>query len=176
VVHGIVRAHGGEIAVESEPGRGTRIDVRLPASQRGAEREAPCASTPEAVQGRGLVLVVDDEGAVRDVARLALEAAGYTVLCAANAAEASERAREAGASLGVVLLDLSLGRSSSEPVIAALREISPDVAILVTSGYAEDDALERLAPYRIAGFLQKPFTPAQLAARMADALARSGRS
>jgi two-component system cell cycle sensor histidine kinase/response regulator CckA len=174
VVQGIVRAHGGAISVESEPGRGTRIVVRVPSSRGdGAEAPAPTTRKVTAAAG-GRVLVADDERAVREVARLALEAAGYEVICAADADEASALARERGARLDAVLLDLSIGRGASEGVIAQIRAAAPLLPILVTSGFAEDEALVRLAAHGIAGFLQKPFTPAQLAARIGEAIAKAG--
>ena len=113
------------------------------------------------------MLVVDDERGVREVARRALEASGYSVLVAANRAEAVAQVRAHGGEIGAIVLDLTLGAESGESVLAALREIARSTPVLAISGYAPDDTLRRLDALGIAGFVQKPFTAAALATQIA---------
>jgi two-component system, cell cycle sensor histidine kinase and response regulator CckA len=172
VAHGIVRAHGGSVQIESAVGRGARIRVVLPAGDRS--HQAPRRSErrlAQPVQGSGTVLVVDDERGVREVARRALESAGYAVLVAANRAEAIAQIRAHGAEIGAIVLDLALGQESGESVLAALREVSGPIPVLAISGYAEDEALRRLQALGVVGFVQKPFTAATLATSLAAACA-----
>ncbi|HTO06258.1 MAG TPA: PAS domain S-box protein [Myxococcota bacterium] len=171
VAHGIVRAHHGTVLVESAPGRGTRMRVVLPATQRAPAappERAPRAPAP--ATGRGAILVIDDERGVREVARRALEAAGYEVLVAQDRAEALERLRAHAGRVSAVLLDLTLANESGETVYAALRELAPGVPVLATSGYAADHALRRLESQGIAGFVQKPFSAASLVETVQRAL------
>jgi len=165
VAHGIVRAHGGEMSVESAPGRGTCMRLRLPAPpvERAANGDgaAPDRERP-APRAAGTVLIVDDERGVREVARRALESAGYTVLLASDRGEALAHARGHAREIRAVLLDLTLGNESGETLVAALRELGCAPVVLATSGYAPEEALRRLEAQGIAGFVQKPFTGSSL--------------
>ena len=175
VAHGIVRAHRGSVQVESSVGQGTRIRVLLPVTTSERTVAPPPAAVPpgETPRGHGTILVVDDERGVREVARRALEAAGYSVLLAAGRDEALDQARAHAGQLSAIVLDLTLGSDSGEAMLGALRELASGTPVLATSGYAPDQALERLTAQGIAGFVQKPFTATGLASSVAVALQRS---
>ncbi len=171
VVHGIVRGHGGTIEIESEPGAGTCVRVQLPACGEPSLRSDPPPRPRSERDFRGaLVGFVDDERAVREVARIALESAGFRVCLASNATETRALLAEHGAELALVVLDLSLGLDSSETVLAGIRARAPHVPVLVTSGYPEEEAIGRLAKLGVSGFVQKPFTPSKLVAGIESAL------
>ncbi len=177
VAHGIVRAHGGEVSVESAVGRGTCMRVRLPvvAHELGSSGASPAVSGESAVESaHGTILVVDDERGVREIARRALESAGYTVLLASDRAEALAHARARAGELRAILLDLALGNESGETLLDALRELGAP-PVLATSGYAPDAALRRLEAQGVVGFVQKPFTGSSLV-RTVGELLRGGAS
>ena len=115
------------------------------------------------------VLCVDDDAVVREVARAALERAGYTVLVAADGAEAAA-VLESGPSVDLVLLDWILPGLSGAELVLRLRQIRPEVTILLTSGYSHVAVLPLMSQGQVAGFLEKPFTPKELAQRVARAL------
>ena len=171
VAHGIVRAHGGAVELESALGKGTRIRVLLPAGDRVGAAAPGSTDSRAAPRGHGTILVVDDERGVREVARRALESFGYAVLLAADGSAAVAQLREHGAAIRAIVLDLRLGQESGEAVLAAVRAAAPEMPVLAISGYAEDDALARLESLGIAGFVQKPFTATSLAASLGAALA-----
>jgi CheY-like chemotaxis protein len=129
-------------------------------------------SVTERARGEGLVLVVDDEVAIRSLMQTTLEELGYTVLTAENGAQALELFDRAGKEIELVLLDLVMPVLDGAETAIALRSRKPDVPILVMSGIADDDALRRFGDVRIAGFVPKPFAPDQLA--QAVAVARQG--
>jgi len=146
--------------------------VRLPAvAAQVAAVGASAAGSDDAAAAPavGTILVVDDERGVREIARRALEGAGYTVLLASDPAEALAHARARAGQLRAILLDLALGNESGETLLAALRELgSPPV--LATSGYAPDHALRRLEAQGVVGFVQKPFTGSSLVRSVAELL------
>jgi CheY-like chemotaxis protein len=152
---GIVRGHGGGIQLISAPGKGTTFQVYLPAAEKHVA--APGGPADAAFRGTGRVLVVDDQPAVRETARHALERAGYSVLLASGGAQAVELMGRHADEIRLILLDMTMPGLSGEQTLERLRAIRPAIPIVVSSGYSEMLALRRFGS-RIDGFLQKPYT------------------
>jgi signal transduction histidine kinase/ActR/RegA family two-component response regulator len=156
---GIVRGHGGAIKVYSEEGKGTAFKILLPAGSETVVLDAT-TSDNESVRnwkGSGTVLVVDDEEAVRNVARMMLERAGFIVLTAPDGREGLEVFQRGAEEIAAVLLDLTMPHMNGEEAFRAMRRIRADVPVILTSGYSEQDASSQFAGKGIAGFVQKPF-------------------
>ena len=115
--------------------------------------------------GEGLVLVADDEAGVRSVARRVLERAGFRVCVAVDGREAVEVFAAQRDQIRAVLLDMSMPRLCGDEVLSALRELVPDVRVVLTSGFDPAGELEGVT------FLAKPWTPQELLAALREALA-----
>ena len=159
---GIVRGHRGSIAIQSEPEGGTVFRVLLPAAA-DARADAAVREAPPELRGEGTILIVDDEEAVRSFARAALEHYGYEVLAAEEGREALALFQPNAARVKLVLLDLTMPGMSGAETLTALRAIRSDLPVLATSGYSVGKARFELERQGISGFIQKPFSPAQLA-------------
>jgi PAS domain S-box-containing protein len=170
---GIVRAHGGGIAVQSTLGKGSTFSVLLPAEQDRPDAPMTVAdSLTESARGEGLVLVVDDEVGIRSLLQHALEELGYTVLTAEHGGQAVELFERSTEEIILVLIDVVMPVLDGAETAIRIRELDSEVPILITSGIGDDDALRRFEDVRISGFIPKPFSPDQLA--QAIAVARQG--
>jgi two-component system cell cycle sensor histidine kinase/response regulator CckA len=169
---GIVRGHRGAIGVRSEPEKGTTFTVLLPVLRTGATvRKSGAEMAPERdLRGVGTVLVVDDDQAVRALAETVLQDAGYTVELAEHGVHAIERLRELGASVSLILLDLTMPELGGAEAAVELRRLQPDIPIVAMSGYGDTEVAERFSGARIDDYLPKPFGPDQLAAKVRDVL------
>jgi PAS domain S-box-containing protein len=165
ISYSIVRAHGGAITVESQPGEGCRFDVYLPAS--GCRN---VAARPLAVRTKptrpGRILLMDDDADVVDVTKDMLQMLGYdteTAACGRTAIERFRDAEAAGCGYDAVILDLTVpGGMGGADAVPQIRELRPDVPVVVTSGYADDAVLARFRDYGFDGVLPKPFGLADL--------------
>jgi len=169
-VYGIVKGHSGYIDVESEEGNGTAFSIYLPASAKKV------AKTTEVVKhilpGKGTILFVDDEEMVLNVGSKILKKLGFDVLEAISGKEAVEVYTENKDRIDMVLLDMIMPKMSGDAVYDKMKEIDPNVKVLLSSGYS----LEGLATYILNrgcdGFIQKPFTLNELSEKIAEILAK----
>jgi two-component system cell cycle sensor histidine kinase/response regulator CckA len=176
-VYGIIKQTGGYIYAESEEGEGTTMRVYLPRYVEGApETEQEPAELerkpekPKDLTGRGTVLLVEDEDAVRSFAARALGQRGYQVLEAATGAEAVEVYESHQGDVDLVVSDVVMPEMDGPTLMKQLREHNPDIKIIFISGYAEDAFRRNLSDKEDFMFLQKPFDLKQLAAAVKAAL------
>jgi len=161
---GIVRGHRGAIRVDSEPDRGSTLTILLPCGQTTPEPGPLEAETAvgEPWRGSGLILVADDEHGVRSVAELTLEMAGFSVLMAQDGQQAIDLFAAHRDELVAVLLDLTMPRKSGEQVFEEIHALRPDVPIVLSSGFAEEEVTGHFVDDAPAGFIQKPYRPVEL--------------
>lgn len=150
-VIGIVKSHGGFVTVYSEPGRGTKFSVYLPAqasSSIDAEESAP------APLGHGeMILVVDDEKLIQEITKTALESYDYRVITASDGNEAVNQYHRYGEEIEVVLMDMMMPMLGGNQAIDQLRQISPEVKVIATSGLAMQESAAD-----VEAFLPKPYS------------------
>ena len=165
VVYGIVTRNGGTLEIDSEPGRGTTVTIRLPAVDALPDREKP-RETPQRPRGHGQrVLIVEDEPAVRVLLVSLLARHGYEAR-AVTPPEALERARR-GEPIDLLLTDVVMPGMNGRALARAMTELRPELRVLYMSGYADDagDGVDEAA-----GFLAKPFDLDRLLRAVHDAL------
>ncbi len=157
VVHGIVVNHNGAIAVESVPGEGTTMSVWLPATLAPASHVAPSREVASR-SGRETVLLVEDEAAVREVARRTLMTNGYQVLVARDGREALDLAETRLPSIDLVLTDVVMPKLGGLDLARSLRKHREDIPLVFMSGFVGNEPEMEEALAALGPMMPKPFT------------------
>jgi signal transduction histidine kinase/FixJ family two-component response regulator len=158
--YGIIKGHRGYIEVESEKGRGATFKVYLPAS--GKQAQETMKSSASFSRAIGTVLLVDDEEVILDVGEKVLKVLGFKVLLARSGTEATEIFRKHFNTIDLVLLDMIMPQMGGGEVYDQLKAISPNVKVLLLSGYSIDGEASKIMARGCNGFIQKPFDIMQL--------------
>jgi nitrogen-specific signal transduction histidine kinase/ActR/RegA family two-component response regulator len=173
-VAGILRGHRARLDVESVPGEGTTFTVFFPAVEPIVPRVVePPSSLP--AHGAATLLFVDDEPLLRKMGKQVLEKCGYSVLLAENGREAVEMFQHKSCEIATVLLDITMPVMGGSETFHLIREIRPDVPVIVMSGFNEDSAREDLGTSARASFIQKPYSVATLVATVRASLEKQAR-
>lgn len=161
-VLGIVRGHKGGLKVYSEPGKGSTFKLFFPVAAGKVQPSVNPFPGPVAFRGSGIALIVDDEETVRTVAARMIERLGYEVMLAADGREAVEKFRTEPGRFAFVLLDLTMPHLDGEETFRQMRQLNPNVRVILTSGFNQQEAINRFTGKGLAGFIQKPFELQQL--------------
>ncbi len=174
-VLGIVKNHGGFVTVDSVPGRGALFSVYFPACTESAPAAEPITITP-VLSGQGeLILIVDDQAAIRDLVKHVLELHGYRVVVAGSAEDALRLFMEHQGIVRLVLTDMMMPGMDGLALIQALRVVSPEVGLVMLGDPRQSGHQRMLDRLDIAQFLRKPFSTEALLKTVEDALSESPR-
>ncbi len=163
---GIVQAHRGTISITSEPGSGTTARILFPVIKENHLEQSLDASGGSDWHGSGTILLVDHEESVLVLGRKMLERAGFEVLTAADGLEAIEMFKEHSDKVLCIILDLVMPRIGGKEAFRALRRIRPDIRIILSSGYGEQEALHRFSEQGLAGFIRKPYSESSIVKKL----------
>jgi PAS domain S-box-containing protein len=166
---GILRGHHGSLKVYSEPGRGSAFKLFLPAIPYRSEDHPPRHSGAP-WQGRGTLLVVDDEPSARAVARALAEGVGFQVVEAVDGREGVALFELHHREITAVLMDLTMPHLDGRQAFLRMHAVNPDVPVVLTSGYSEQDAIGDFVGRGLAGFLAKPYQSSQFHAVLRQAV------
>jgi two-component system cell cycle sensor histidine kinase/response regulator CckA len=173
-VYGIVKQSGGYIYPRSTVGKGTTFQLFLPRHIPAPDEKPARPAGPETADadltGRGTVLLVEDEDAVRAFAGRALTSRGYTVLQASSGIEALELLDQHAKEIQLVVSDVVMPEMDGPTLLKELRNRRSDVPVIFVSGYAEDAFRKNLPAGEKFGFLPKPFTLKQLVAAVKETM------
>ncbi|RJP79460.1 MAG: response regulator [Desulfobacteraceae bacterium] len=169
VILGITRMHHGVISVESIPEQGSTFRVYFPITDKETRQQTEARVTP-AMEGFGQVLVVDDDGDVRNLTETMLAHLGFTVLQAKDGMEALKVFRHHKENIRFVVCDLTMPQMDGWETLAGLRRIDPGIRVILASGYSEGEAMKGEHADRPQAFLKKPFTLNSLIAKVKEVL------
>ncbi len=169
--YGIIKNHKAIINVYSKKGKGATFNIYLPATDaKGIAQRAESERRSEILRGTETVLLVDDEKMIIDVGQDLLETLGYTVLLAKSGREAIETYKKNKDKIDMVLLDMIMPEMGGSETYERLKEINPDIKVLLSSGYSINGPAKEILSRGCDGFIQKPFSMKDLSQKLREIL------
>jgi CheY-like chemotaxis protein len=169
-VYGIVQQSGGRITVESTLGEGAAFRIALPRAEMEDSGNGDPVVTPTPRVGRETILLVEDEEMLRNLARMVLQRAGYTVLQARHGAEALSLCESHKGALDLLITDVVMPVLSGRELVDRISKFRPDTKVIYISGYTEDAVVRHGVLTENTPLLHKPFTPAALLRQVREVL------
>lgn len=167
-VLGIVRGHHGAIKIYSERNCGSTFKILLPASEKAPEPHVETSEGSSEWRGAGTILLADDEETVRTIGGRMIKRLGFEVVLAEDGREALELFKERPDEFDCVVLDLTMPHMDGEEAFREIRRIRKDARVVLSSGYNEQDVVNRFSGKGLAGFIQKPYNIKRLATVMRE--------
>jgi len=167
-VYGIIKGHGGYVDVDSKEKHGSTFSIFLPASEKEVRKRVKSAD--RVIKGTGTVLLVDDEEVIVEVGRDLLKAMGYRALVAKDGKEAVEVYKKNRDDIDIVVLDMVMPNIGGGEAYDRMKEINPDIKVLLSSGFSVDGDATEILERGCNGFIQKPFTIKDLSAKIREIL------
>ncbi len=160
ITHSIIMKHNGHISVDSSPGVGTTFTIYLPASDKKKEQKQKSFSA-DIDKSQAKILIMDDEGIVRDVAKAMLVQLGHNVVLSANGEEAVklyQQSVDSGNAFNLIVMDLTIpGSMGGKEAVQEVLKINPNVKVIVASGYSNDPIVANYKDYGFCSAIEKPF-------------------
>ena len=153
--YGIIKSHGGIITVYSKKGEGTTFDLCLPASEREAARKQK--TSKGLLNGTETLLLIDDDDSINSVGKQMLELIGYKVFSATSGEKAIEVYKKNVDKIDMIILDMIMPGMGGGETYDRLKEINPNIKVLLASGYSADGEAKEILKHGCCGFIQKPF-------------------
>lgn len=171
VVYGIMQSHRGFVDVISDLDEGTTFTIYFPVFEGILEETTQLEQSNEEISGgTDLVLIIEDEEMLRDLLRSMLESKGYGVLMARDGEEGVQTFQKNKDQIAVVLSDLGLPKLSGEEVVGFIRQIKPEVKVMIASGFIDHDVRSRLEEAGVKAFIQKPYKANEVLKGVRDAI------
>ncbi len=169
-VYGIIKQHGGDFLVYSEPGKGTTIKVYLPVSEETSIEEESETTNDTDLKGSETILLAEDNEQVRDFAHTVLIKQGYTVLVAENGPEALKVLASHDAPVHLLLTDVIMPEMGGKELYTRITEMQPAIKVIYMSGYTDNIIAHHGVLDKGIAFIQKPFTIQFLTAKVREVL------
>jgi two-component system cell cycle sensor histidine kinase/response regulator CckA len=167
-VYGIIKSHNGIITVHSEKDEGSTFNIFLPASKKKIQ---PQKSGPKKLlTGTGTILLVDDEAFIVEIGNQMLQRMGFRVFEAKSGKEAIKKLKENKDKIDLVILDIIMPGMDGGETYDILKEINPDIKVLLSSGYSMSEEAQKIMERGCDGFIQKPFTMSALSKKLSEIL------
>jgi len=166
MVYNIMKQHNGFVTVYSEIGVGSTFNIFFPVSSEAPPDEDDRSVSGKVLRGEGLILVVDDEEMVRQIAKAILEETGYRVILAEDGEEGLEIFAEHFREIKLVVLDMSMPKMSGKEAYIKMKEIYSELAVLMASGFKQDTRVRESLALGVNGFIQKPFSLVEMAEKV----------